>query len=140
MTDASLPIEPTPVDAPPMKTPPTYPDGADLLVRAATHDEQFWDRHPRVERYRVVITPERVDDAQQQVLVWLKPAAEPVIAEPALISPPDRPADLDIVFDTVHEAALLADHPDVIARQDDLEVNAHADGAERRLRLWLRKA
>jgi hypothetical protein len=139
MTDASLPISPTPADPAPTKPAPDYPEGADMMVRVRAHDEQFWDRHPAVARYRVVMTPARVDDPEWQVLLWLNADVEPAQPAPSdPTSPPDRPADLDLVFDTAHDAGLLAGHPDVIASQADLQVNAHADGAERRLRLWLR--
>lgn len=137
MTDASLPISPTPVEAPAAKAIPSYPEGADLLVRTAPHDEQFWDRHPAVERYRVVITPERVDDPQWQVLIWLKPTLAQGLETPEA-SPPERPADLDLAFDSAHDAELLSGHPDVVARQADLQLNEHATGSERRVRLWLR--
>lgn len=142
MTDASLPISPPPTDvpAPAGKTAPTYPDGADLLVRSAAHDEGFWDRHPAVERYRVVVAPEQADATEWRVLVWLKPSSEPLHQDAGESAPLDRPADLDFVFDTAHDAAILANHPDVVAKAEDLQVNAHATGAERRLRLWLTEA
>lgn len=143
MTENSLPISQTPAAAPAEGSPPAYPEGADLLVRAAPHDQQFWDRHPRVDRYRVVVAPEHADDPEWQVLLWLRPSAAPLGStdqDGDRPPPPGRPADLDLVFDTTHEAALLADHPDVVAAQPDLQVNGLATGAERRLRLWLRDA
>lgn len=141
MTDASLPPSSPPADDLAAKTATEYPDGADLVVRTSAHDEGFWDRHPAVERYRVLIAPERAGASDWEVLVWIKPSSEFVApVDSGEAAPPDRAADLDFVFDTAHDAALLASHPDVIARAEDLQLNEHATGAERRLRLWLADA
>jgi len=141
----SLPIDPTPggdsavaVAAAPT-APPAYPDGADLGVRAKPHDATFWDRHPAVERYRVIAPPGAPRD-DWTVLVWFKPEA--VAGSPGREpgAPPDRAADLDLTFSTAHDVALLTAHPDVLAYHGDLQVTERADGAERRLRLWLAEA
>jgi hypothetical protein len=119
---------------------PTYPDGADLLVRSGAHDTAFWDRHPDVERYRITVH-EQQDGDQSDVLVWLKPGVCLDASQgfdDGLPPPPARPADLDFTFDSAHDPGFFERHPDVIARQWDLQLTDHADGALRRLRLWLK--
>ena len=119
---------------------PTYPDGADLVVRSGAHDAAFWDRHPDVERYRITVRTQQEDELSD-VLIWLKPGARldaDQAVEDTLAPPPARPADLDFTFDTSHDPRFLERHPDVIARQWDLQLTDHADGALRRLRLWLK--
>lgn len=117
---------------------PVYPEGADLMVRTTKLNDAFWNRHPHVERYRLEIKDGHAGDLEQNLLIWLRPSAAPTSPPDAEVRAPlDRPADLDLTFDTAHDGALLADHPDVLARHLDLQVNAHADGAEQRLRLWL---
>ena len=116
-----------------------YPEGADLVVRTAATDTAFWDRHPWVERHRLQIRDGHARDAEQVVLIWLKAAPTLTLpSAPEAAVPPDRPADLDLSFALAHDAALVADHPDVVASHADLQVNPQASGAERRLRLWLR--
>jgi hypothetical protein len=118
---------------------PTYPDGADLVVRTGAHDTAFWDRHPDVERYRITVQTQQDSDLSD-VLIWLKPGvrldADPVFEDGP--EPPERPADFDFTFDTAHDPGFFERHPDVIARRWDLALTDHADGAVRRLRLWLK--
>lgn len=129
MTDILSPVDN--VDTP-------CPEGADLAFWAKAHDQSVWDDHPEVERYRVIITPEH-PDADWQVLIWTKPPTEEQARPAAEISstPPDRPADLDLRFDAQEDGAFFLRCPGVAARQFDLQLNEHANGAERRLKLWL---
>lgn len=121
------------------ETAPQPQDAPDLIVRAPPHEESYWDRHPEVERYRVAIRQGQAEE-DWQVEVWLRPngaaAVSPEVQEAPAVPPP-RPPDLDLVAPMATDAALFARHPDVLARQFDLQVNDQADGAERRVRLWL---
>lgn len=139
----NLPVEPTPGGASAVAAsptaPPAYPDGAEVSVRAKPHDAIFWDQHPALERYRLIASPGRPKD-DWTVLLWFKPGALAEMQDREASATPDRAADLDLTFSTTHDVALLTTHPNVLAYHSDLQVTEYADGAERRLRLWLVEA
>ncbi|UAL10091.1 hypothetical protein [Caulobacter segnis] len=117
---------------------PESPEGADLLVKAAPHDQSFWDGHPDVERYRVEVHTGQADDEAWTVLVWLKTdrGQGPAIV-PANGEAPPRPADAVFLVHAAHDQEFFGRRPGVAAWRVDLQLNEDGPGAAHKVQVWM---
>lgn len=117
---------------------PQAPEGADLLVTATPHDERFWDLHPDVDTYKVVMHAGEADLEEWTVLVWLKPQVElarSLVADNTDV--PSRPADATFTIHAAHDQEFFGRHPGLEAWKVDLQLNEHGPGAARKVQVWM---
>ncbi|CAN5485592.1 hypothetical protein BH10PSE3_BH10PSE3_03880 [soil metagenome] len=117
---------------------PQAPEGADLLVIATPHDESFWDLHPDVESYKVVMRAGEADLEEWTVLVWLKPQ---VGQEPSVVAAnddvPSRAADAIFTVHAAHDLEFFGRHPGVEAWKVDLQLNEAGPGSSHKVHVWM---
>ena len=130
-------VSPDPSVAAPIPA-PQAPEGADLLIKAAPHDQGFWDRHPDVERYRLETHTGATDDALWTLLVWLKARpGEGVGRVAANGAHPTRPADAEFVVHSAYDQEFFGRHPDVEAWTMTLQLNDDGAGSVRKVQVWM---
>ena len=117
---------------------PQAPEGADLQVTATPHDASFWDLHPDVETYKVVMPAGAADLEEWTVLVWLKPQGgqePPVVA--ANRDVPTRPSDATFTIHAAHDQEFFGRHPGVEAWKLDLQLNEAGPGSSHKIQVWM---
>ncbi len=120
---------------------PAAPEGADLLVRGKPHDEAFWDQHPDVESYRVMMKAGQANLEDWDVLIWLKPdvdtQAEGLVPQAEI---PGRAADATFVVHAAHDLGFFGRHPEVEAWRAAISLNEQGPGAVHTVEVWMKPA
>ncbi len=133
-------VSSNPAVAAPDPAPPA-PEGADLMVIATPHDESFWDLHPDVETYKVVMHAGEADLEEWTVLVWLKAR---VGQEPSVVAAsndvPSRPADATFTIHAAHDQEFFGRHRGVEAWKLDLRLNEAGPSSSHRVQVWMAPA
>lgn len=120
---------------------PAAPEGADLLIRGKPHDQAFWEQHPEVETYRVIMKAGQANLEDWDVLIWLKPD---VATDAARLSHkaeiPERAADATFVVHAAHDLGFFDRHPEVDTWRAAISLNEQGPGAVHTVEVWIKPA